>query len=257
MKAVNLLPPDGRSRRAYKGTAVKAVAPRRPLGAYVVLGALAIAVLMAGGAALTGRQLSSSRAELASTQATAAAAEAKVASLAPYTTFASVRQNRVETLTGLIDGRVDWSHALHEVARVVPANVDLISLVGTTSPTSSVEGASGGSLRSALPVPAVDLIGCAKSQTGVALLISRLRAIDGVQRVSLESSEKAHLAKLSATECRATSETPQFQITVFFKALEGLTPAVAATAAPGPAAPVAGASPAAPAAPAATTGGAG
>ena len=233
MKAVNLMPPEGRARRLALAGAVKApAAAPRALGAYGVLAALAVGVLMAGGWAITTRQLSDGKADLARTEAAAQTAEAKVASLTPYTAFAELSRSRVETLNGLVKGRFDWSHGLREVARVVPADVDLISLVGTVSPNASVQGAgSGGSLRSSLPVPAIDLIGCAKSQANVARLLARLRAIDGVQRVSLSSSEKADSASLSATDCRATVGMPQFQLTVFFQAQDGIVPAATATAA--------------------------
>jgi hypothetical protein len=231
MKAVNLMPPEGRGHRLAKAGAAKVPAgPPRALGAYGVLAALAVAVLMAGGWAISSRQLSDGNTDLARTEAAATAAEAKVASLKPYTAFAELSRARVETLNGLIKGRFDWSAGLREVARVVPSDVDLISLVGTTSPNSSVQGAgSGGSLRSALPVPAVDLIGCAKTQSHVARLLARLRAIDGVQRVSLASSEKADSASVSNTDCRGTSGMPQFQVTVFFQAQEGIVPAASAT----------------------------
>jgi hypothetical protein len=233
MKAVNLIPPEGRAGRLRRGAGpARVVAAPRGLGAYAVLAVLAVGVLMAGAWALTGRQLSDSRADVASSERAAQAAEAKVAALAPYTSFAELSRSRVETLTGLIKGRFDWSHGLREVARVLPRDVDLISLVGTTSPNSSVQGAgSGGSLRSALPVPAIDVIGCAHSQSDVARLLARLRSIDGVQRVSLGSSEKSDSASLSDTDCRASDQTPEFQITVFFQALpDGIVPSAAATA---------------------------
>jgi poly(3-hydroxybutyrate) depolymerase len=245
MKAVNLMPAEGRGRRATGATPSFLTGSSEGLAAYGLLAVLAIAVAMAGGWALSGRQLADGKADLTRTEAAAKVAEAKVASLGPYTKFAAVSQARVETLSGLIKGRFDWSHGLREVARVVPKDVDLISLVGTTSPTSSVQGAgASGALRASLPVPAIDLIGCAKSQSDVALLLARLRAVDGVQRVSLASSEKSDSASLSNTDCRASETVPQFQVTVFFQALPGIVPSAAAAASPSTAA---GTTPAAPA----------
>ena len=220
MRAVNLIPPDARRARAQAGAGLAG-----GMGGYVLLATLAVAVVMAGVWAMAGRGLSEKQAELARVEQQARAAEAKVASLAPYKRFATLSTSRVETVKGLIDGRFDWSAGLREVARVVPADVDLTSLVGTTSPTSAVEGAGGsGSLRAALPVPAIDLIGCARSQGRVAELLARLRAIDGVQRVTLASSEKSDTASLSDTDCRRTSNMPQFQLTVFFRAQPGIVP---------------------------------
>lgn len=226
MKAVNLIPAD--SPRAGRGAA--AAGPRGPIGAYVVLAVLAVAVVMAGAWTLTNKQVSDRQSELARVERDAAAAEAKTNALKPYTEFAALRTARVDTVGGLLDGRFDWAHSLREVARVVPKSVDLLSLVGTVSPTSKIEGGGTGALRAALPVPAVDLIGCAKSQAHVARLLARLRTIDGVQRVSLSSSEKSDAAAGGDSDCRSTKKMPQFQVTVFYKALDGIVPATDATA---------------------------
>lgn len=227
MKAVNLIPPD--SARRVRSGAVAGVTPGGPIGAYVVLAVLALGVLMAGASALTNKQLSDRHSELARVESEAQAAEAKSTALKPYTDFAAMRTARVETVNGLIDGRFDWAHSLREVARVVPSDVDLVSLVGTVSPTSKVtSGGGAGSLRTALPVPAIDLQGCAKSQAHVATLLARLRAIDGVQRVTLGSSEKLDNATTNESDCRATSKMPKFQITVFYKEPEGIVPAALA-----------------------------
>jgi len=227
MKAVNLIPTDqpkiGRTKAAIRPVG-------GPIGAYIVLAVLAVAVVIAGAWAMGNKQLSSRQSELARVESKAQAAEAKASSLTSYTTFAALRKARVDTVSGLLDGRFDWAHSLREVARVVPKDVSLTSLVGTVSPTSKVEGGGGATLRSALPVPAVDLIGCAKSQAHVARLLARLRSIDGVERVSLASSEKSDSAALSDTDCRATQQMPQFQLTVFYKALDGIVPVADATA---------------------------
>ncbi|MDP8968833.1 MAG: hypothetical protein M3N04_09555 [Actinomycetota bacterium] len=224
MRAVNLIPSD-----AAKSERAKFVIPAgTPIGAYVVLAVLAVAVVVAGAWAVTNKQLSDKQSDLARVEREAQVAEAKASSLKPYTEFAALSKARVDTVAGLLDGRFDWAHSLREVARVVPRDVDLTSLVGTVSPTSTVEGGGGASLRSALPVPAIELIGCAKSQAHVATLLARLRTIDGVQRVSLSSSEKSDSASLSESDCRSTEKMPQFQLTVFYEAQDGIVPAVTA-----------------------------
>jgi Tfp pilus assembly protein PilN len=224
MKAVNLIPTDA----PKSGRTGLTGAASGPVGAYFVLAVLAVAVVMVGAWTLTNKQLADGQSQLAKVEREAQTAEAKVASLKTYTEFAALSKARVETVAGLIDGRFDWSHSLRELARVVPSDVDLTSLVGTVSPASTVEGGGGASLRSSLPVPAVDLIGCAKSQAHVARLLSRLRAIDGVQRVSLSSSEKGEAASGNETDCRRTPQMPQFQLTVFYKAMDGIVPTAAA-----------------------------
>lgn len=225
MKAVNLIPTD-----VPKSGRPKASIAAGGIGAYVVIAVLAVSVVMAGAWALTSKQLSDKQAELASVERETQAAEAKAAALKPYSGFAAMRTARVDTVAGLLKGRFDWAHSLREVARVVPADVSMTSIVGTVSPSSAVEGGGGSSLRAGLPVPAVDVIGCAKSQSHVARLLARLRSIDGVQRVSLASSEKSDSASLNDTDCRANDKMPQFQLTVFYKALDGIVPAADAAA---------------------------
>lgn len=228
MKAVNLIPTDVPRGARSKGAAFVSGGP---VGAYVVLALLALGVMFAGAWAITTKQLADKQSELARVEREAQGAEAQTNALKSYTEFAVLASARVETVGGLLDGRFDWAHSLREVARVVPSQIDLTSLVGTVSPTSSVQGAGGASLRTALPVPAVDLIGCAKSQADVARLLARLRTIDGVQRVTLASSEKSDAAAGGDTDCRATEKMPQFQVTVFYKAPDGIVPAAGAAAA--------------------------
>jgi len=248
VKAVNLIPQD--ASRVARGAGGVGGGDGGGLGAYVVLALLVVAVVIAAAGAFADRGLSGKQAELARVESAAQAAEAKAAKLQSAGQAGALRKARVDTIEGLLAGRFDWSDSLREVARAVPSDVSLTSLVGTVAPTTKLEAGGGGSLRAALPVPAIDLIGCAPSHSRVATLLTRLRTIDGVQRVSLASSEKAESASLSDTDCRATEKMPQFQLTVFYDAPEGLVPAVDASV---PAA--AGGAPA-PAPAAAPTGGA-
>ena len=241
MKAVNLIPQDTSrgGRRLGAGSDSGSGA-----GVWVLLAVLAVAVVVVAASAFSGRQLSDKQAELARAESAAQTAQAKAAALGSGDRTAALRKARVDTIEGLIDGRFDWSRSLREVARAVPADVDLTSLVGTVAPSTQLAAGGGGSLRAALPVPAVDLIGCAPSHSRVATLVSRLRTIDGVQRVSLASSEKTDRGSLSETDCRATDRMPQFQLTVFYDAPKGLVPAADAAvagAAPGAAPPAAAA----------------
>ena len=242
MKAVNLIPQEGR--RAGRSTVAGSAGSGT--GVYVLLAVLAIAVVVTALSAFAGRDLTDKQAELARAESAAQSMEAKAAALGAGDKTATSGKARMETIEGLIDGRFDWSRSLREVARAVPADVDLTSLVGTVAPSTQIAGGGGGSLRAALPVPAVDLIGCAPSHSRVATVVARLRTIDGVQRVSLASSEKSDAGSLSTTDCRANDKSPQFQLTVFYEAPKGLVPAVdaAVPAAAGAAPPAANAAPA-------------
>jgi Tfp pilus assembly protein PilN len=233
MRAVNLIPAD--QQRGAGGAA-----GRSGGGVYVFLGALALVVALAAGYVLTGKSVTDKKNDLARITQQAAQAEAQSQQLASYTKFAAIRSKREQTVQQLAAGRFDWSHALHEVARVLPTNAWLTQLTGTTSPTVSVGSASSGSLRSALAVPAIQIAGCTTSQSSVAKMMARMRLIDGVQRVSLETSEKGDSASAASSptgasaggDCRGASRHfPQFSIVVFFNAQAGATAPGTTTAA--------------------------
>jgi Tfp pilus assembly protein PilN len=237
MRAVNLIPAD--QQRGAGGAA-----GRSGGGVYMFLGALALLVVMAGAYALAGKSVTDKKSDLARISQEATQAEAQAQSLASYTKFAAIRSKREQTVQQLAAGRFDWSHALHEVARVLPTNAWLTQLTGTTSPTVAVGASGGGSLRGALAVPAIQVAGCTTSQSSVAKMMARMRLIDGVQRVSLENSEKGDnttaVSPVGGTagsgDCRGASRHfPQFSIVVFFAAqatptaAAGTTQAAAAT----------------------------
>ena len=205
-----------------------------------MIGGLALVVLMAGAFVHTGKSLSDKKAEVARVSQEATAAEAKAQALQSYTKFAAVRVKRVDTVSQLAASRFDWAHSLREVARVLPTNAWLTSLSGTTSPTVSVGGGSGGgSLRGALNVPAIQIQGCTTSQASVAKMMSRLRLIDGVQRVSLEDSTKnasssgasgASGGAAGGSDCRGgSSHFPLFNIVVFYNAPAATVPVTGGT----------------------------
>jgi Tfp pilus assembly protein PilN len=219
MRAVNLIPSD--QQRGAGGAAGKSGG-----GAYILLGALALLVVLAAGYVVSGKSVTDKKTQLADLTQQAAAAEAKASSLTSYTRFASIRQKRVDTVSQLAASRFDWAHALREVARVLPENAWLTTLTATTSTSVSV-GTGGSALRGALNVPAIQVQGCTTSQASVAKLIARLRLIDGVQRVTLEDSTKGQDAPGSSSsnattgssgDCRGGhSKYPIFNADVFFE----------------------------------------
>jgi hypothetical protein len=211
MRAVNLIPQDQRG-------GAKRGAGRSQGGAYAVLGVaggLALLALVYGVAA---HQVSSRKAKLASVEAQVQQTQASAAQLAPYTSFQSLREQRVNAVNQLVNSRFDWAHAFHEFGRVLPPEVSITSISGaiastaapaanantansTTGPSSSggVQAATGptsasGTVASATPpgsVPTFTLTGCAINQSSVALTLERLRLMDGVSSVSLQSSTKS------------------------------------------------------------------
>jgi Tfp pilus assembly protein PilN len=219
MRAINLIPDE--ERRGAGGSA-----GRSGGAVYVLLGALAAAVVLTALYVTSTTKVDERRAELARVEQQTAAAQSQAAALAAYTTFATMRQTRVDTVRSLATSRFDWSHALREVARVLPAGTALSCINGTVTGTvSSAGGCSAGDasqLRQALAVPALELSGCTTSNKAVADLISRLRQIDGVQRVSLASAAKpdgapgAAGASPDAVSCKGGDQAPTFALVVFF-----------------------------------------
>ena len=224
MKAVNLLPES--ARRSASGIA-----------SYVVLGVLGLALLAVTMVTITNRQVAHKRAEVVRVKAEAAAAEGRKGSLERYTAFAGLRAKRVETVTSLAKSRFEWAGTLKELSRTIPDGTSLSSLRGTVAPGVAVDGGTD-PLRASLPVPAIELQGCTTSQKAVARMMTAMRQISGVQRVSLSSSEKGEGAS-GDSGCAAGA--PVFSMTVFYKAQEGGTAAAGSAAAGQAAAPAAGA----------------
>ena len=283
MRAVNLLPPDLQSGPNGPAPAVPTGVENSGAGAFVVLGALAFAVLALAAYVLAGNTVKDREAELAAATAKAAAVTKQVSALQPYADFESVVNARVQTVTDLASSRFDWEQALRDLSRAVPADVTIGSLKGDLGST----GSSGSQIRGAITAPAITMTGCTYSQTKVAELMARLRNIDGVTRVSLAKSDKeATAAGGTATDRNAPTATgycgksgvPSFELVVFFEGAAAAstapapggdaaattaagataTPAPGATPAPAGAAPAAtpapGAAPAASATPAASGG---
>ena len=235
MRAVNLLPADlrGRSAGGSGGN-----------GVFVLLGVLALALVLVSVYTLTAKSVTDKKNELTEVTAKAEATEARAGQLEPYTKFAALRDNRVETISTLSRSRFNWPYALRETSRVIPRDTWLTQVTGTVAPGVTVEDANSGatsSLRSALPVPALEIAGCSTSHDDVARYLADLRRIEGVTRVSIAASEKTESAGAgggaaaggggsTGGDCRqGNSKIPKFEVVVFF---EGST-ATASQAAPG------------------------
>ncbi len=193
MKAVNLIP--GEQRQGAGG-----ITGRSGGGALIVLGllaGLAVLILMYGSAH---HQISSQNGEVASLTAQANVIEARTGRLTPYTDFVSMADQRTQTVAQLVKARFDWSHALHELGRVLPAGTALGTLHGAVGPTgqtsasSATTAAAGATPASSTPpgsTPVFTLTGCATSQSVVAQALQRLRLMDGASEVQLQSSTKS------------------------------------------------------------------
>jgi hypothetical protein len=262
MRAVNLIPAGQRS-----GSTVGA--GRSEGGAYAVLAMCAGLAALALLYGMARRDISSRRTKVAAATAQAAQAQAAAGALAPYTNFVSLREQRTQAVTALVGSRFDWAHAIHELGRVLTAQTSISSLTGTiatatvtgapgapassaptssgapaststaatpatatSTPAASTTGGAGTAVTSATPpgsVPTFTLVGCATTQPAVAKMLGRLRLIDGVSEVVLQSSTKSASGSGAAAGGSCPGGDPAFTVLVTFDALPVAPAATAST----------------------------
>ncbi|MGE0066002.1 MAG: PilN domain-containing protein [Solirubrobacterales bacterium] len=214
MRPVNLIPTEERrgERRPLRGG---------PL-AYVIVGALALAVIGVAVLVVTGNQISERKADVTQLESETAAVEAEAQALAAYTQFHGTAQARVATVSSLADSRFDWERVMRELALVFPDDVWLTNLTATASPAVAPENAASVSLRSGVAGPALEIIGCGRSQDAVAGFVQVLKDIDGVTRVGLQGSSLGETSggggSSAASTCQTRGFIAQFQLVVGFDA---------------------------------------
>ncbi len=226
MRAVNLIPSD--ARRSGKRATGK---PQGP--AYAILGMLALALVLVTVYVLTNNTISERQAKVTSLQAQVAQVQAQAGRLSNYAQFAKLAQARADTVREIAAARFDWHGALADLSKVVPADTSLQSLAGSVAPGAGAGGttaAGSGSLRGDISAPAFELTGCTKTQDDVARLMSRLRLINGVTRVTLGDSAKPGSAQSGGTAGSPSGgggcglNAPVFDLVVFFTPLPAAGP---------------------------------
>jgi Tfp pilus assembly protein PilN len=230
MKAVNLIPGEQRQGGG-------SLTGRSGGGALVLLGLLAGLAALVAMYGSAHHRISSQAGEVASFTAQANAIQARTGRLMPYTSFVSMADQRTQTVSQLVQARFDWSHALHELGRVLPAGTALGSLHGTvgaagqsSAPSAAAPAAAGSSPASSTPpgsTPVFTLTGCATSQSVVAQTLQRLRLMDGASEVQLQSSTKSGGGS-SSSSGSCPSGDPVFSVQIVFAGL----PATSAPSAP-------------------------
>jgi Tfp pilus assembly protein PilN len=177
---------------------------------------------------LTSNTISQRNARLTSLKQQVAQLQVETARLQSYAQFRTLAEARATTVRQIAATRFDWHAALSDLSKVIPANASLQSLVATPSTAAGGGGAaaSGGAIRGAINAPAFELKGCTGSQDDVAQLVSRLRLINGVTRVTLQDSIKSSSAQSGAAVSAAGSGGcpagwPNFDLVVFFQPVSG------------------------------------
>lgn len=220
MKAVNLIP--GEQRVGAGG-----VTGRSGGGALIVLGLIAGLIVLALVYGHARHEISSQSGETATLKAQTAAIEASTGRLSPYTSFVTMAEQRVQTVSQLIQSRFDWSHSLSELGRVLPSGASLTSLHGTVGAAGATSTSVATSGTSAVPAsstppgstPVFSLAGCATSQSEVALALQRLRLMDGASEVQLQSSTTSGSAGSGASGGGCPVGDPSFSAQITFTGL--------------------------------------
>ena len=217
MRAVNLLTPELRSAQKGPGASrPSAMETSGGLGAFIVLGVLALCVAGVAGSVLANNVVKERKASLTEVSSKNDATVKRAVELKPYADFQTIAQDRASTVKALASARFDWEQSLRDLSRALPSDVYLSSLKGSLGGG----GAAGGGLRTSIGSPALELSGCTRNHTAVATLMSRLRNVQGVTRVSLAKSEKASVAGAGAgteTGPCGNKAPPSFEVVVFFE----------------------------------------
>jgi Tfp pilus assembly protein PilN len=201
VRPINLIPEE--EQRRSRGPSSSG----NPL-AYLIVGALAIALVGVVMVALTSNKISDREGEVATLQAEKTAAVAQAQQLSAYTSFQQVAEQRTQTIAGLADSRFDWARVIKQLSLVLPRNVFFTNLSGSAGGGESSEG---------LPGPSLTIAGCAPSQNAVAAFVATLKQIDGVTRVELKNSSigGSEGQQNGASVC-AVGRKAQFGIVVAF-----------------------------------------
>jgi Tfp pilus assembly protein PilN len=221
---------------------------------YLLLGALGLAVLGVAAVVLTSNKVNSEKSKVAQLNRDETTVRAAADALRPYGNFAQVKQARVATVNSLVDTSFNWERVIRSLSRTIPSNVWLTQFTGTTSPNVKVEsgGTSGvAQARASVQSPAVELSGCTYSHSAVARMMVRMRNLDDVSDVLLQSSEKPDSADQAGSasagggatgggqgggdDCRTKYKIPKFEILVVLghSTAGGPVPDTGTTAAPG------------------------
>jgi hypothetical protein len=219
MNAVNLIPRESRSRRQITSVSPPTLA---------VMGGLVVALVAAVLYVMAANTVATRQSELTQVTAGVAGWTAAANSYAPFVQTAQRRTQMLADVRQLASTRFPWSGLLGQIGGLMPRAAALSTLQAATS---SGSAASSTSATSGASAPAVELTGCAASQSVVAQTMVQLYRVTGVSDVSLSSSSDSSAASStsgSSSSSGASGGCPfpvQFQVSLTF------TPSFTATSA--------------------------
>jgi Tfp pilus assembly protein PilN len=182
VRPVNLLPSKHR--------------PHQPSGkgagsAYVVVGILGLFLAAAVGYVMQSNKITQGKSDIAVAQQKTAEARARTQQLGPFGNFAQVKEQRVASVRQLAESRFDWERSVRELAHVLPDGVWLRDFDANVGPgAAGAAPTSAGTGESEWAGPSIKLHGCAQKQPQVAVMLVRLREMQGVHDVTLADSTR-------------------------------------------------------------------
>ena len=193
MRPVNLLPRQDAG--GDKSGSTPAVALVGAIGGGVVL------VALVGGFMFANRSVDTQQTALVRAKAELAAMEPKTATKgsAKRVELLSERDRRAVALASALSKRVSWDRVLRRLSLVLPSDIWLTNLTGSTPLVPSVGTTSTtGTTATTSSLPAtptgLTLEGYAYSQDAVARLMTRLQVVADLSNVQLQSSKVTELA---------------------------------------------------------------
>jgi Tfp pilus assembly protein PilN len=199
MNAINLLPEKHR--------------PRKPTGGksnsgYIALGVLGLVLVGLLGYVLTLNSINSSKTKITEATAEAARLNDEANSLGPYGDFAKIKAERVASVKTLASQRFDYERLVRELAHVLPGDVWLVNAAASDAP-STAAGSGAASATTAAPAggPTLNISGCARDQSQVAVTLVRLRELQGATDVELQHSTRGEDAVKGATQATTDSSS--------------------------------------------------
>jgi Tfp pilus assembly protein PilN len=174
MRPINLIPAEEQRKNRGSGSRSGPL-PLLLVGALALL-LVGIVVLLHYSNQVSGREDNVEQLQVEKAEATTKAAE-----LSSFTAFARVTEQRNSTIAELANARFDWARVIQQLSLILPPDVYFTSMNGSA-------GGGDGEASVVATGPSLSLAGCSDSQTAVAGFVATLKQIDGVTRVSLQSS---------------------------------------------------------------------
>jgi hypothetical protein len=218
MKPVNLLPQEARRAQA---------SGERSGSAYVIVGVLGALLLMLVGYVLVSNQVTSKANDAASAEAKATALESQAAQKNAFTDFATIKDQRLLSVSSIASTRFDWERFMRELARVMPARTwiqtaDASTTGDTTSsgtgaaPTPGSPAATAAATATTAASPTANLVGCVPGQQDTATMMVRLRQLFRVSDVELQESVRETSGGTAKTTIDNCGAFYKFNITITF-----------------------------------------